>query len=196
MSKKIIKNLQSLPNVITGLGLGIAEAQRNFNLNFLQDMEALLTMVSDMGAKSAGDGTKGFQAVLETMLPAMAPSRYQFTETTFTMKMDISQSFEAGVAGGVNIGVVQAATSLTYGSDYRAAAEVRTVIHAVPMDKTVLNTLLDRAEELGKLSLTMPENSTVNPELSAQANSILDTLAEGAKKVKEKDKKEEEEDAS
>ena len=47
MSSKIIEDLTHIPNIIAGLGLSIAEAQRHFDLDYLQSVERLLATAQD-----------------------------------------------------------------------------------------------------------------------------------------------------
>ena len=90
----------------------------------------------------------------------MAPSRYQFTETTLTVKMDLGQSMQLGgtlgLGGSIGAVALNAAIIVGYGYDYRAAAEVRTVLHAIPAETDTFKTLLARAKELSDDVLTLP----------------------------------------
>src|SRR5437016_4996781 len=100
MSSQIINDLTHIPNIIGGLGLGVAEAQRHFDLSYLEGIERLLVMAqSFLGGKKAGaDGQSAaeasadekakveqFQLIIKEFLMAFAPTRYQFTETTLTV---------------------------------------------------------------------------------------------------------------
>src|SRR4030088_1940765 len=146
---KLINDLSLVPNIIASLGLAIAEAQKQFNLAYVNSLEALVVMA----AKLAGDksNTNGLESVLKDLLLNLAPPRYQFTETELQVRLDLAQasSFtgQAGLGFGFSGIAVNAAFALGYSSDFRAAAECRTTIHAVlPGDnQAMFNTLLDRA---------------------------------------------------
>ena len=60
---------------------------------------------------------------------------------------------EAGFGAALGAFAVNASMTVGYGYDYRAAAEVRTVLHAIPADKSVTSTLLGRAKELSATAL-------------------------------------------
>ena len=185
MSNKIIEDLTHIPNIIAGLGLSIAEAQRHFDLDYLQSVERLLVMAQSMlgGQKSlpatAGSSSTAtteltaeerkqqeqFQALFKELLIAVAPSRYQFTETTLTVKLDLAQHIDVSAGVGLSAGIggvaINAALSIGYGSDYRGAAECKTILQAVPADQATLRLLLDRAKDLSAKDLSMPERSKV-----------------------------------
>lgn len=202
MPTKLIQDLSHVPNIIAGLGLGVAEAQSHFNHTYLQGLERLVAMAQSLlgpPAKPAAGASaeeqearlREFRAILTEMLVTLAPPRYQFTETTLTVKLDLAQSLDMGASVGVSAGVgavaVNASMSLAFGYDYRAAAECRTVIHASPPNEAVLRTLLARAEKIGKKELLLPQATTVDTEVLARAQSIYERLvgAEPASKVTE-----------
>lgn len=190
MSSKIIEDLTHIPNIIAGLGLSIAEAQRHFDLDYLQSLERLLVMAQAMLGNRKGSGEEltpeerkqqeQFQSLLKEMLMAVAPSRYQFTETTLTVKLDLAQHLDVSAGVGLSAGIggvaVNAALSIGYGSDYRGAAECKTVLHAIPADQATLRTLLDRAKDLSANSLSMPERSKVDSAVLLQTGRIYERI--------------------
>jgi hypothetical protein len=194
MSSKIIDDLTHIPNIIAGLGLGVAEAQRHFDLNYLEGLERMLVMAqsflgggkpssSDPAAAVDADKQKKidqFQLVIKEFLMAFAPTRYQFTETTLSVKLDMAQHLDVsagvGISAGISAVTVNASLSIGYGSDYRGAAEVKTVLQAVPPDPTTLRTMLDRAKELHGKELTLPERSAVDKKVEERAGSIYEKL--------------------
>lgn len=203
MPTKLIQDLSHVPGIIAGLGLGVADAQSHFNHAYLEGLERLLVMAQSLlgqPAKGAGaDDDKAakarleeFRAVLTEMLVALAPPRYQFTETTLTVKLDLAQSLDMGVSAGASVGVnagvaavaVNASMSVAFGYDYRAAAECRTVIHASPPNEAVLRTLLARAAAIGGNNLELPERSTVDSAVLEQAQKVYERLV-GAKPAAE-----------
>lgn len=190
MSSKIIEDLTHIPNIIASLGLSIAEAQRHFDLDYLQSLERLLVMAQALLGNRKGSGEEltpeerkqqeQFQSLLKDMLMAVAPSRYQFTETTLTVKLDLAQHLDVSAGVGLSAGIggvaVNAALSIGYGSDYRGAAECKTVLHAIPADQATLRTLLDRAKDLSANSLSMPERSKVDSAVLLQTGRIYERI--------------------
>lgn len=198
MSTKIIDDLTHIPNIIAGLGLSIAEAQRHFDLDYLQSVERLIVMAQSLlSGRKTQDGQPSaelsaeekqrfeqFQSVIKDFLITLAPTRYQFTETTLNVKLDLAQHLDVSAGAGVSAGIggvaINASLSIGYGTDYRGAAECRTVLHAVPTDPTTLRTLLDRAKELAGKDQVLPERSKVDTAVQNQANSIFERIV-GAK---------------
>jgi hypothetical protein len=114
---------------------------------------------------SAVDGEgKGRMDSIMALLRLMAPSRYQFTETTLDFSADLSQSMRVGVDASLGVSVqavaVNAALTLGYGYDYHSAARITTRLHAIPADMGVLEKLLGRAAALDGQKLSPP---TLNP---------------------------------
>ena len=194
MPSKIIEDLTHIPNIIAGLGLSIAEAQRHFDLDYLQSLERLIVMSQSLlGGRKAHDGNASVemtadekqrleqsQSIIKEFLIALAPSRYQFTETTLTVKLDLAQHLDVSAGAGLSAGIggvaINASVSIGYGSDYRGAAECRTVLHAIPADQAMLRTLLDRAKDLAQSNQPLPERSKVDTEVQAQSGRIFERM--------------------
>jgi DNA-binding beta-propeller fold protein YncE len=64
------------------------------------------------------------------------------------------------------------------------AEKVRTVIHAVPADQTVMASLLDRADKLSAKNNKLPERSEVDNDIINVMNSIYKTLTNTRMKMK------------
>jgi hypothetical protein len=159
----LMNDLSSVPHIIGRLGLSIAEAQKAFNLDYLNNIERLLYLAKRTLAPAdanAASKVAGFADAIRSLLAATAPSRYQFTETTLSVRLDMSQSLQKESSFGLGVGygavTVNAAMTVGFGYDYRAAAECRTVIHAIPADTSLFQALLDRAKQLGDKSLELP----------------------------------------
>src|SRR4026207_1576055 len=162
----LIKDLSNVPNIIGGLGLSMAAAQKAFDVDYLDSIERILALIKIMlgGKKADAQGNPidlddkekeslaATAQVIQELLTKLAPSRYQFTETTLNVKLDLAQSLQIGGTVGLGFGVgaitLSAAFSIAYSFDYRAAAECRTVIHAYPADQAVFTALLGRADKL------------------------------------------------
>lgn len=181
---ELIDDLTTLPAIVGNLGLSIAAAQKAFNLDYLQSVERILAMArSTLGAGTPGAGSE-FRDVVKGLIESIAPARYQYTETELEFRADLAQTLSASGAGGlgVNLGAVavNAAASVGYGYDYRAAARVRTVIHAVPASNSVLTTLLERAGKLSSEDVDLPKRAEVDEHIYSAMRGIAGTLI-GAK---------------
>lgn len=193
MTTKIIDDLTHIPNIIAGLGLSVAEAQRHFDLDYLQSIERLIVMArSLLGGRKHQDGQvtdlsteekqrlEQFQSVIKDFLVALAPGRYQFTETTLSVRLDLAQHLEVSAGGGLSAGIggvaINGSVSAGYGTDYRGAAECKVVLHAVPIEQTTLRSLLDRARELSGKDQALPERSKVDSAVHEQAGNIFERI--------------------
>lgn len=176
-TSKLIQDLTKVPNIVGGLGLSIAAAQKAFNLDYIENVERILALAKSLlgGKDENGEDVdiSKFEALFTDLLVAVAPPRYQYSETTLGVRLDLAQTFD--LAGDVGLGFgmqgisINAAFSIGYGYDYRAAAECRTVIHAIPADNTVFQPLLERAKELNERALTLPAQSQVDRAIIDQA---------------------------
>jgi hypothetical protein len=200
----LIKDLSNVPNIIGGLGLSIATAQKAFDTDYLDSIERILALIKIMlgGKKDDGHGNAvdlddnekeslaGMSQVIQELLTKLAPSRYQFTETTLSVKLDLAQSTQVGGTVGLGFGVgavsVSAAFSIAYSYDYRAAAECRTVIHAYPPDHAVFTALLGRAEKLSDKVLELPPRSAVDKLLFDKSSELLTKMTSIAAPLKPK----------
>ena len=156
MPSSVINDLGQVPNIIGSLGLAIAEAQKHFDADYLKGIQALAAIAKSILANTPPEGTRDF---LEKLIQTAAPPRYQFTETTLSVKLDISESRKWSAQAGLGFGfsgvVVNAAFAYGYSSDYRAGAEVKTTIHAIlPQNNPdAFKVLLDRAATLSTPAL-------------------------------------------
>lgn len=177
---QLINDLSRVPNIIGSLGLAIAEAQKQFNLDYVNSLKALVVIAGKLiGQKS---DTAGLDTALRDLLLNLAPPRYQFTETELSVKMDLAQSMDFAGQVGLGFGfagvVVNAAFALGYSSDFRASAECRTKIHAVlPGDnQRMFDALLERAKGLDATALTLPEKSPLDAQILAASNDLVKKL--------------------
>jgi hypothetical protein len=201
----LIKDLSNVPNIIGGLGLSIATAQKAFDTEYLDSIERILALIKIMLGRKKDDGAgkptdlsdeekeslAGIAPFIEGMLTKLAPSRYQFTETSLSVKLDLAQSMQIGGTVGLGFGVgavsVSAAFSIAYSYDYRAAAECRTVIHAYPTDQAVMAALLTRADKLADKALVLPERSRVDNLLFEKSSELLTKMTTITAPLKPKD---------
>ncbi len=188
MSKtsQLIRDLDSVPAIVGNLGLSIAGAQKAFNLEYLESLERLLPLIKSLlGSKKLNDDDRTF---LKALLMQLAPASYQYTETSLVVRLDLARSERSSVAAklGVGTGAVTLSAGMTaaYGLDYRAAAEVRTVIHARSLEEGAMEALLKRAKALADSPLELPEGTPrIDQEIVNSAKSLADKV--GAVEVPE-----------
>ena len=191
----LINDLSSVPNIVGGLGLSIAAAQKAFNLDYLQNLEQLLALIkATLGGVKQGaaagttdkltqpeqDNVNAMATAIQDMLKATAPPRYQYSETTLSVKLDLAQTMTIGGTAGLGIGFgavsLNAAFTIGYGYDYRAAAECKTVIHAIPADPLAFQKLLDRSTQLNDKALELPVNAKVDQAVFDQTSKLLEKM--------------------
>lgn len=183
-TSKLIKDLNSVPAIVGALGTNIAEAQKALNLDYLDNLERLLGIAKSMLAPTTPDGealdASEHATLIQELITQLAPSRYQFSETTLDVKLDLAQTMDLGGSAQFSAGfgaiAVSAALTVGYGFDYRAAAEVRTVLHAVPASDAVMTALLNRAAALDARVLTLPPGATIDQALVDKSHAILSKL--------------------
>ena len=192
-TSELIQDLSTVPSIIGGLGLSIAAAQKALNLEYLEAMERVIAAVKMIAAPvedaanhplSDADKAKvtGIdQTFIRDLLFTLMPAKYQFSETTLDVKLDLAQSMKGSGSGslGLNFGAVSLSAAFTVGFsfDYRAAAECHTVIHAVPANENVFNTLLARAAALDAKAMTLPTPSPVDQQIYTQNQTLIEKLA-------------------
>jgi hypothetical protein len=145
-----VNDLRALPNIVGELGLAIARAQKQLNIDYLNSLQVLAGIAKDvLGAE--GTEAKEF---LEHLVKSAAPARYQFTETSVMVRLDLAESKDSAVTVGGGVGFAGIVVNGSYASgrstDYSAGAELRCVIHAVlpQANDAAFTTLLGRAKEL------------------------------------------------
>lgn len=193
-ASSLIKDLSNVPNIIGALGLSIANAQKAFDVEYLDSIARILALIKIMLGKQKADAQgnpvpltadeseklQQMSQFIQEMLTKLAPSRYQFTETSLQVRLDLAQSLQVGGSVGLGFGVgaisLNAAFTIGYRFDYRAAAECRTVIHAYPADQAVFTALLGRAEKLANSALELPPRADVDKALFDKSSALLDKL--------------------
>ncbi|HAB15915.1 MAG TPA: hypothetical protein PLX89_20725 [Verrucomicrobiota bacterium] len=184
----ITKELSSVANIIGELGTNIAEAQTLMDAAYVKRLAEVFDIAVRATQKPKAQGTKapdGLDSSLIDVLMRIGPSRYQFTETTLKVRLDLSKSLD--VTGSLGLGAafsgvtVNAALTVGYGYDYQAAAECTTVIHAIPADEKVMTALLARAKEVDAKVLPTPARSEVNDKLIEQLSALSKALSTAKK---------------
>ena len=141
----LISDLKTVPGIIGSLGLGIADAQKELNAEYLRSIGVLIDLVKalvpgpEAEVKADDDPAKKDLAfrrqAMTELLIQLAPPRYQYTRTELHVRMDLSQSTDKAmsVGGGISLSAVAVNGSFAMASsiEYRAAAECHTVIDAI-----------------------------------------------------------------
>jgi hypothetical protein len=175
---RLTSQLYHLPAIVGRLGISIAEAQKELNLDYVNSVGRLLELIkATVGADNAPD-VPAMQALLESL----APSRYQFTETTIEFSADLSETVKKGVEVGASVGagavLVNAAMTLGYAHDYRASARITSVLHARPAggDPEFPKALLARKKEIDAAKLALPPAAQVDKEIMERVGKVYDAL--------------------
>jgi hypothetical protein len=72
---------------------------------------------------------------------------------------------------------VNAALTVGFGYDYKAAAECQTVLHAVPFDAATLGKLLERAAVASGDNLQLSDAPKIDADLRDQAAKIFSSMS-------------------
>lgn len=185
---RLTGQLSHLPEIIGRLGLNIAEAQKEFNADYLVNIKALMELANEaLGNANPGDEVKAV-AMME-LLKSIAPSRYQFTEAEIDFRADLAEALDVSGQVGIAVGTpaiaVNAALALGYGYDYRAAAHINAKIQAFPASPDMAKTLIARAKELDNSDdLALPEKRrAVDNEIKKSMNDISKAVGKGFKET-------------
>jgi hypothetical protein len=191
MPSRLINDLKTVPHIVGELGLSIATAQKALNEDYLNSIERLVALVhsllGDPAVVNAPGDKKELAEFLQAILKQLAPSRYEFSETTLTVKLDLAQRIEGsadvGLGAAIGAATVNFAMSLAYAQDYRAAAECRVLLKAYPADSNALDKLNARAQEVSDKSLELPAVKGADKAILDKSSAIFEKLF-GSKPVK------------
>lgn len=189
MTTPIIDDLMHVPNIIAALGIAIADAQAKLDQNYMASLERYFGMLAKVLSTASNNTEQSKQALatVETLMKSLAPSRYQFTETTLSVHLDLAQHLDVSGGLGASAGIcgvaINAALSVGFSRDYRGAAECKTVLHAIPTDTAALEKVIKAAKEHPN-ALTLPALSKPNTDLMNHAKSLVDLLAQTTKEDK------------
>lgn len=177
---RLTSQLYHLPAIIGRLGISIAEAQKELNLDYVNNVGRLLELIKSTVGAEAGDAAA--ESAAGALLESLAPSRYQFTETTIEFSADLSESVRKGMEVGASLGtgavLVNAAMTLGYAHDYRASARITSVLHARPAggDPEFPKALLARKKEIDAGKLNLPPATQVDKEIMQRVGQVYDAL--------------------
>lgn len=152
-------NLQSVAKLIGDLALNVADAQDRLDTSYVRNLKAFLEAIREATADLPDSETRA------KLILSLAPSRYQFTETVIEaradMQMSSAEQFGLSLDAGFRNPVLAVAVNASYvkrsAYDYRAAALIRSVLHAVPADPAVMEKLIEAARTAG--GATLPQGS-------------------------------------
>jgi hypothetical protein len=177
---RLTSQLYHLPAIIGRLGLSIANTQKVLNADYVENVKKLMGLIARTLGDSTDEEVQQKAAAMHSLLESLAPSRYQFTETTIDFSADLAETADLTVAGGIGFGAqavtVNAAFSLGYGYDYRAAARIRVNLHAYPSDPHMAKALLERAASLQADKLDLPQLSAIEKESWDTVTDIYNAL--------------------
>jgi len=179
---RLTGQLYHLPSIIARMGLSVANAQKAFDANYVENIQKLLGMINhtlgDLPEGATPDDAR--LAAVERLLEALAPSRYQFTETTLEFSADLAETLDVGAQAGLGFGTpaitVNAALTIGYGYDYRAAARVTAKLHAIPTDPETAKALIARSQEIDETRLDLPERSQIDDKIWDGVGAVYNAL--------------------
>ena len=183
-ASRLVNDISYLPAILGRMGLSIAEAQDELNQGYVQAVAELVKLLGGIPKPEApkpGETTPPPPSIdpqIATLLLQLAPSRYQFSETTFDFSADLAESFSAAASGALRLGTkavaLNAAMSVGFGYDYRAAARITCKLHALPAGKDITSELLTRLATIDKEPLKdLPDASPARKDTTT----LLDNLA-------------------
>ena len=136
-ASRLVNDISYLPAILGRMGLSIAEAQDELNQGYVQAVAELVKLLGGIpkapekdadGKPTTTTPPPPIDPQIATLLLQLAPSRYQFSETTFDFSADLAESFSAAASGALRLGTkavaLNAAMSVGFGYDYRAAARI------------------------------------------------------------------------
>ena len=174
-ASRLVNDISYLPAILGRMGLSIAEAQDELNQGYVQAVAELVKLLGGIPKPEAtkpGETTPPPPSIdpqIATLLLQLAPSRYQFSETTFDFSADLAESFSAAASGALRLGTkavaLNAAMSVGFGYDYRAAARITCKLHALPAGKDITSELLSRLATIDQTPLDkLPDASPARTE--------------------------------
>ena len=177
---RLTGQLYHLPGIIAKLGISVANGQKALNAEYLNSVKMIMSMINETLGDTDAEG-EARVALVKDLLKELAPSRYQFTETTLEFSADLSErkttQLQAALGGGfagvtLSVGYAQA-----FGYDYRAAARITTVLHAIPANEAVFGPLVERAKEIDSTKLALGDKTEIEKETFEGIANITKALA-------------------
>lgn len=156
-ASRLVNDISYLPAILGRMGLSIAEAQDELNQGYVQAVAELVKLLGGIPKPGDPKVAPSLDPQIATLLLQLAPSRYQFSETTFDFSADLAESLSAAASGELRLGTkavaLNAAMSVGFGYDYRAAARITCKLHALPAGKDITGELLTRLAAIDQAPL-------------------------------------------
>ncbi len=174
---RLTSQLYHLPAIIGRLGLSVANAQSALNADYTQNVMQLIAMIKYLVPAAEESESPESKDTITNLIKQLAPSRYQFTETTLDFSADLSESLD--VAGSIGLGagfgavVINAGLSVGFGRDYRAAARIKTILHAIPADQTITDKLIAQANKLTDGGVALPPRTEASTAVNNNLREIV-----------------------
>lgn len=189
-ASRLVNDISYLPAILGRMGLSIAEAQDELNQGYVQAIAELVKLLG--GIPRQADPKSGetppplIDPQIATLLLQLAPSRYQFSETTFDFSADLAESFNAAASGALRLGTkavaLNAAMSVGFGYDYRAAARITCKLHALPAGKDITSELLTRLVTIDQTPLkNLPDASPARKDTTTLLGNLAESLKQPIK---------------
>jgi hypothetical protein len=148
---KFYNELQTVPKLIRDLALGVAEAQRAMDHDYLLNLTEFAKVVRSVAGQSPNDKLSVEEFI--SLFRAMGPSRHQITETTAEVHADLQMASASELKVGGELSIKAALFAVAINASYsrrnaynaEASATIKTVIHSVSADPGVMEKLLARA---------------------------------------------------
>ena len=151
------------------------------NEDYIRNVQKILGIAHELLEGEDADTDKKL-AVVKELLKELAPSRYQFTETSLEFSADLSEHsserLQGAIGGGFAGVTVTAGYAKAFGYDYRAAARVKSVLHAMPANETSFGPLIAQAKSLGISQDKLPARTTVEQDMFEGLKTIKEALKE------------------
>jgi hypothetical protein len=176
---RLTGQLYHLPGIIGNLGISVANAQKALNSDYIRNVQIVIEMIGKM-LENQDDPQADTVTVVKELLKQMAPSRYQFTQTTLEFYADLAErkqkDMQAALGGGFSSVTISAGYAKSFGYDYRAAARVTAVLHALPANDATFQALIDQAKDIKLKADDMPTKYQIEKEIFNGLATITNAL--------------------
>mgnify|MGYP000488252879 CR=1 FL=1 len=102
---RMTSQLMYLPAIIGRMGINIAEAQKALNTDYIETLHKVFNILREYSHADDETIDEEARAQLEKLLPALAPSRYQFTEATIDFSADLAETTDLGLNANIGMGL-------------------------------------------------------------------------------------------
>ncbi len=178
---RLTGQLYHLPGIIGNLGISVANAQKALNSDYIRNVQIVIDMIAKM-LENQNDPQADTVAVVKELLKQLAPSRYQFTQTTLEFHADLAErkqkDMQAALGGGFSSVTISAGYAKSFGYDYRAAARVTAVLDALPANDATFQALVDKAKDIKLKAEDLPEKYQIEKEIFNGLATITNALTE------------------